>query len=306
MAPSTILHLDQPRSGGHLLQRMLSGQPQRHFLDHPFSQTRGKQVQWLTSGHVEEGMSAALKREWSYELQKGITALEKGVEEAGKEGKVLMFQDHCFNPAPPETVLRILDMIDKGETGRDGGDNITHLPEHLLLQPGLIPLFTIRNPRLAVPSAYRVLKKFGLPQGGGRANFSISTNPIWIRILYNWYLAHGIEPMIVDCDDIQCSRNTDLMQRLCVKLGLDAELLRFKWPRISDEERKGAHPAFYASQSTLLESEGVESGLAAKKRDLDKEEEGWEEEFGEDVGLVREMTEQAEVHWKWLMERRFR
>lgn len=304
MATSTILHLDQPRSGGHLLQRMLSGQTRRHFLDHPFSQTRGKQVQWLTGGSVSEGMSAQSRREWDVELQKGIAAWETGVEEAAKDGKLLMFQDHCFNPAAPETVLRILDLIEKGESGPEGGENVTHLPEHLLLQPGLIPVFTIRDPRLAVPSAYRVLKKFGLPQGGGRANFSISTNPIWIRILYNWYVDHGIEPVIVDCDDIQCSGETDFMQRLCVKLGLDPETVLFKWPRISDEERQAAHPAFYASQSTLLESEGIHSSLAARNWDLEKEEEGWEEEFGEDAGLVREMVQRADVHWRWLMERR--
>lgn len=306
MAPSTLLHFDQSRSGGTLLQRILSDQPNRHFLGHPFSSARGKQVEWLVGGNVAEGMNEGLREDFDRGVQKGIKAWEDGSKEALEAGKVLMIQDHCFNPSPPEVVQRLLKLVEEGETGPDEGENVTQLPARLLLQPGLVPLFTIRDPRLAVPSAYRVLKKFGLQGGGGRAMFSGSTNPIWIRLLYNWFRAHGVEPVIVDCDDIQTAASTDFLQRLCGKLDLDREKIRLSWPRISDEEREKTHPSFYASQSTLLESEGVNAGLAGRNRDMAKEVEGWEEAFGGDVGLVRRAVEGANVHYAWLMERRFR
>ena len=254
-------------------------------------------------------------------LRRGRTFGRRGREEGGTslvqctvvasmliaaQGNTLFIQDHCFNSAPPQTVQQILQMIEKGEAGPSEGENVLHLPETLLLQPGITPLFTIREPRLAVPSAYRVLKKFGLPHGSGKANFSVSTNLIWIRMQYNWFVAHGIEPLIVDCDDVQCAETSDFVQRLCLKLGLDPEKIIFSWPKISDEQRAETHPSLYASQSTLLESESVDARLAARSRDLAKDEEGWGEDFGEDLGLVRQTIEQADVHYRWLMERRFR
>lgn len=301
----TILHLDQSRSGGHLLQRILSDQPKRHLLDHPFSQARGKQVQWFINEHHADGMPDDLQKEWESDVTKGMKIWERGLSRAQVENKILVIQDHCFNPAPPSTVLHILDLISNDSSTRNDGENVTGLPENLLLQPGLIPLFTIRDPRLAVPSAYRVLQKFGLPAGGGRANFSVSTNLVWIRLMYNWFVAHGVEPVIVDCDDVQLSEGTDFLQRLCGRLGLDAERVKVEWESVTEKEKAATHPSFWASQSRLLESRGLQRELAAKGRDWVKEEEAWEEEFGGDVGLVREMVREAERHYGWLLERRF-
>lgn len=263
-------------------------------------------MQWLLGGIHEDGMDEVLRAEFDEEISKAIDAWEHGLKHAEKEAKVQITQDHCFNSAPPATVLHILDLIRKDDSGPDTGENVVDLPEHLLLQPGLIPLFTIRDPRLAVPSAYRVLKKFGLPRnGGGRANFSITTNPIWIRLMFNWYVAHGVEPVVVDCDDVQTAEGTDFLQRLAEKLGLEPWKLCLSWEKIGDVERAAAHPSFYASQSTLLESSGLNAGLAAKGRDWAREEERWAEEFEEDCRFVKEMVGNARIHYHWLLERKF-
>lgn len=133
-------------------------------------------------------MNAELQQLFHEMIGKGIAAWEEGsnVVEESEGKKVLMIQDHCFNFATPETVMRVLGTIEKGESRSEEGENIVNLPEKLLLQPNLIARFTIRDLRLAVPSAYRVLKRFGLDHAGGRAMLSVATNPIWIRLLHTW------------------------------------------------------------------------------------------------------------------------
>lgn len=305
MSQPTILHLDQPRSGGSLLQRILSGQPQQRLLDHPFAQARGKQVQWLTCEDYAEGMDDNLRQQFHMDVRAGMERWTDELARARQADETLVIHEHCFNSAPPETVSWVLEMISGDDHGAGNGMNVLGIPETLALQPHVMPVFTIRDPRLAVPSAYRALGRLGLPHGSGRANFSVSTNPVWIRLLYSWYTAHGVDPIIVDCDDIQTAGTTDFLQRLCVRLGRDPAALRFAWPKITEAERSTVHPLFYASQNTLLESSGIDPGLAACNRDIQAEEDSWEADFGEDVQLVREMIRQAQVHYTWLRERKF-
>ena len=76
------------------------------------------------------------------------------------------------------------------------------MPNSLLLRPGTIPLISIRDPRLCVPSAYRVLERMNLPHAGSRIFFLVTTCNVWNCVLYNFYKSHGIEPVVVDADDI--------------------------------------------------------------------------------------------------------
>ena len=85
MSPTQILHLDQPRSGSHLLQRMLSKQSKLKYLDHPFSQSRGKQVDWLLTEKYAEGMTAEKKAEFDAEVEKGTKMWRGALEAAEKE-----------------------------------------------------------------------------------------------------------------------------------------------------------------------------------------------------------------------------
>ena len=63
---------------------------------------------------------------------------------------------------------------------------------------------------------------------------------------------------------------------------------------------------FLASQRNLIESEGPNPGRAAKNIDFEKEEQGWEEEFGEDLAMVKEMIALAMPHYEWFQAKRFR
>jgi hypothetical protein len=182
-------------------------------------------------------------------------------------------------------------------------ENISGIPDQLLLQAGTIAVLTIRDPRIAVPSAFRVLRDMGLPHGSGRPNFTISTSPLWIRDLYNYFCANGIECIVIDADDVIA--DPDLVKDLCTKLDLNPAQLQRSWAKPTSEERARMHPSFYASQRVLIESEGIRPDLAKCNRDLDSEAKGWRADFGEDAEMVEEMIELALPHYKWLQERAF-
>ena len=132
----------------------------------------------------------------------------------------------------------------------------------------------------------------------------MTSNLIWTRLLYNFFSAHGIEPVLIDADDLMTDR--EFVGRFCVRLGLDPEATIFSWPKITEKEKADMHPMQYISQSTLYESTGVDSGLAVKNRNMEAEEIAWKREFGEDADMVEECIDRAMPHYKWLFERRFR
>jgi hypothetical protein len=181
--------------------------------------------------------------------------------------------------------------------------NFTSIPASLLLHEGTKPVLTIRDPRLAVTSAYRVLKDMGLPHGSGRPNFLISTSLQWQRLLYDFFVSHGILPLVVDADDLMTSPR--YARLLCEKLDLDPAQACLSWPSISGEERSALHPMFLASQRNLLESEGPNPSRAAPNIDFESEEQRWEVEFGEDMAMVKEMIALAMPHYEWFQSKRF-
>lgn len=221
------------------------------------------------------------------------------------QGLIAALEDHPFSAVSPECVLRYIEAVPANGTVAPSGSNFTMMPDECLLHPGTVPVLTIRDPRAAVPSAYRVLKAMGLPHGSGRPNFIVSTVPLWLRMLYEYYTANGIEPVIVDGDDLMT--DSEFGRQLCLKLGLDPAQAIFSWPTPSQEEKDKLHPNEYASQKNLIDSTGVDPSKAAKNRDLDAEERQWDGDFGlEDAALVREMIKMATPHYQYLYERRFK
>jgi hypothetical protein len=219
----------------------------------------------------------------------------------------LFIHSHPFFPILPNKILEYIHLLTSPEEEpcHLKNENFSLVPNSLLLHPGTIPLISIRDPRLCVPSTYRVLERMNLPRGGSRAFMLVTTCNVWNCVLYNFYKAHGIEAVVVDADDYMTSEG--FVRRLCVRLGLNPEEVRFRWEAVSGEQReREIHPMLWASQSTLFESGGVIAGRAARNSDLDGLEEKWREEFGEDAGLVGEMVGVAEGHYWWLYERRWR
>ena len=213
-----------------------------------------------------------------------------------------MLMQHAFFPALPDKILEYINLASEGGPSVHEGENFTAIPDALLLTPGTIPIFTIRDPRVAVPSAFRTLSRFGLTHGSGRPNFLLSTGLIWSQVLYDHYVSKGIQPIIVDGDDVMT--NEEYVRFLCTRAGLDPAEVYTRWSVPTDAERKDIHPMFYASQSFLIESSGIDPGRAAKNVDMEAELAKWDDEFGADTVLIRDAVKAAAPYYRYLYERR--
>lgn len=208
-----------------------------------------------------------------------------------------MLHTHSFFPVAPD---QILNFVTAPESDHSGKDNFTMMPDKLLLYPGTVPILTIRNPRLVVPSAHRAMRT--IIKGGGRANLLVVTNQIWCRLLYDYFSANGIEPLVIDADDYMTSR--DFVRGLCKRAGLNPEEAVFSWSQSTEDQKKQLPQAHVEIQSTLMNSGGMNPGRAAKNLDLEAEEKNWEEEFGTDANLIQDLIRLAMPHYDYLYGRR--
>ncbi len=146
--------------------------------------------------------------------------------------------NHIFFPVTAENLSNHMKYAERKES--PPGLNFTMIPEDLLLHSDTVPIFTIRDPRLVVPSTLEVLQRMNLPHGGGRPNYFMVTCGIWNRMLYDYYVTHGIQPIVVDADDYMTSE--DFVRELCTKIGLDPAQAYFSWCVTE------GYKAFYASK----------------------------------------------------------
>lgn len=209
-----------------------------------------------------------------------------------------MVHTHSFFPASPD---RMLEYITSPTAEAPSGDNFTLVPENLLLYPQTVPVITIRNPQLVVPSAYKAMR--AVINGGGRANMLVITCHLWARLLYDFYEANGIQPLVIDADDYMTSEK--FVREICRRTGLNPDQAIFSWDTASNEEQEKLAKPFAAVQTTLMDSTGANAGRAAKNVDLSAEEAKWEDEFGVDTAReIRELVQLAMPHFEYLHERR--
>ncbi|KAJ5172772.1 hypothetical protein N7492_005365 [Penicillium capsulatum] len=209
-----------------------------------------------------------------------------------------MIHTHSFFPASPD---RILDYVTSPASEPSSGDNFTLLPDNLLLRPGTVPVITIRDPRLVVPSAYRAMR--AVIKGGGRANMLVITCHVWGRFLYDFYANRRIRALVIDADDYMTSET--FVREICSQTGLDPDAATFSWPTATPEQQDKLAKPFAAVQTTLMRSNGANPGRAAKNVDLGAAEAKWEEEFGADTAReIGELVQLAMPHFEYLYERR--
>lgn len=197
---------------------------------------------------------------------------------------------------------RLLASVTAPGTLQNDDRGISLIPENLLLHPGTIPLFTIRHPVLYVSSSIRGIKKAGT--GETRASYIIGTSLGFSREMYDWFVAHGVEPVIAEADDYMTS--ADFNQRLAERLGLDPALVAVSWPETTEDEQKLMHPVLLRMQETLVKSQGLDASRAARNVDLAEERARWKEEFSEEeIMLIEEIIAYVTPHYEYLRERRF-
>lgn len=205
-----------------------------------------------------------------------------------------MVHTHSFFPIS-------LDDISQGlSNAQSKFNNFSLSPDDLFLKPGTVPILSIRNPRLAVPSAYRAMQSIMV--NISKANLQLVACPVWTCLLFDYYTARGFEPLVVDADDYMT--DTTFVETLCKKSGLDPKQVNHSWSLTSQQDKESFEKPYVAVQETLMSSTSANPNRAAKNIDLEAEEAKWESEFGESVVLIRELVELAIPFYEYLYQRR--
>ncbi|KAI5357479.1 hypothetical protein Slin15195_G038410 [Septoria linicola] len=142
----------------------------------------------------------------------------------------------------------------------------------------------------------------------GESNHSgilITTNLRWQRELYDWYLSNNITPILVEAEDYMTS--PAYVKKICKAAGLDEDAAVFKWEKVPEEEQKKMHPQVQILLKTLMNSEGLRPELAVKggaSVEVEKEEEKWRVEFGEEAARFVRSEVEANMEDYWYLRER--
>lgn len=286
------------------MRMVLDKQDNVDISPYVFQQARGMQVGWLRSDNYEDGYPNDTRPALNEAIEKDITAWQSRLEKDRAEQKLLVVQAYPFSPVAPDRILEYMRIVaSNGPNTKFEGENFTMIPDSLLLAPGTLPVLVIRSPRLTIPSTFRVLKNMlDLSEGGGKPMALMTTCNVWSRVLYGFYTANGITPLVIDGDDYLSSQ--DYVREICKRLGLDPAKAQFSWPAMSEEEKSKMHPMEFASAEELFKSTGPDAGRTEKNMQSELTKQHQEEEFGQDVGLIEELIRYAMPHYEYLWERR--
>ncbi|KAF2170688.1 hypothetical protein M409DRAFT_19503 [Zasmidium cellare ATCC 36951] len=300
--PSQIVFWSLPRSGCHMLEKVVfSKQENLKWLWHPHEPPIYPQFRWL-SGEDIENESNPDRMEFDTKSAESNEKWQATLKDAQNANQTLYMHEHALCTISSERVLEVV-KTPKSSERRDHKHNFTTVSDEVLLHPGTIPLITIRHPVLYVPSNYRATNS--LYTGCKRSNWIVNTSLAFNRDLYDYYVAHGIEPVVADSDDYMSSES--FARHLTGKLGLDPAKAIVSWPKATENEKQEMHPMLLQVQATLVDSGGIRPNRASKNLDLDAEREKWKKEFNADeLALMEELVDIAMPHYEYLRERRLR
>ncbi|PSN72391.1 hypothetical protein BS50DRAFT_544907 [Corynespora cassiicola Philippines] len=192
-------------------------------------------------------------------------------------------------------------------------NNVTCLPDAFLLRD-ISPTFLIRHPALTFPSALR-----NALSNQGPDVVLAATQTQWWECTYRWTRAlwtfyattsdSGFRretrdprvtfPIVLDAGDLG---DEGLVRRYAEVVGLEGAKVRFGWEA---EGLEGVGRLEARMKDTLLKSTGVIGGKL--RGDLQREKEGWREEFGEVLaGRLEGLVEEAMGDYEFLRGVRFR
>lgn len=164
--------------------------------------------------------------------------------------------------------------------------NETVLSDEFLLS--FTPTFLIRHPACVFPSNFRARFARTMPATDTEALEMVAEMKQWVtfrwtRNLYQFYASNGIEPLVLDADDVIYSR--EVVVKYAKHVGLDVNKLTWDW---EPAEMKKPENDLVALQqrytATITCSSGVRQDKSTRGLDLELEKKKWKEEFGEIIG----------------------
>lgn len=324
----TVLLLTHARTASHVIQRMLSKQPNIVSGEDWFHTDESRLPRRAVfSGGPLDTMDRAIPQELMTIMDKGYIEFRQFLDDANQQGKT------AFAYTQPHAMLSpklMSDLIHHGlESVRDGDPgpwlvtsasaselhtNPTVLPDAILLRPGTVPIINFRHPLLVCEGVFRGLRDLPAYRDNPVNDkvLLLGSQQYQQRLMYEWYLKHGkpvgIEPILVDADDYLGPEKELLMQKICDRIpGFDINKVIYSWPRATPEE-VAALPAFKSQAfKTILGSDGVLSGYDMANRNIDTEMIKWIDKWGQrDANTIRRLIDMAMPDYEFLRAHRLK
>lgn len=335
--PRRVFLISVPRSASHLLLKIVDIHNQPKFLT---NEQGGYFFFPAFAPAIHGGYADKPLNEWTSTQKEEIKAsfhgcvssLEEYSERAQKEDKAMFIKEHAYwfmNPAlmyemmtgnkDPELFktfqLRLSESYDPQSFSPS---NKTVLPDEYLRSWQVA--FIIRHPALAWASMYRAMTKIkGFGGMGGKEFMGVwktNTTLRWTRMVYDWCLEQGTQPVLVDADDV--THNPAAVKRFCELTGLDPEKMQYEW---SEETVKGTGPGMHDTENEHYEMQikincvmrstvDASSGIVKDKTptgpiDIAVEMEKWKAELGDEAAqLLHEAVLESMPDYEYLKERR--
>ncbi|EED18828.1 hypothetical protein TSTA_125420 [Talaromyces stipitatus ATCC 10500] len=267
--------------------------------------------------------------------EKSISDLQKWIDEAEKNGQFVFIKEHAIFMIDPVSVTNyhphkradkeradgteaLSELRKQWQFGRSCGEvelpnpsplNQTVVSDEFLLS--FTPTFLIRHPALTFPSFLRAYIGEGMPKTNFEASALVdeldhSMTFHWMHHLYDFYVSKGIEPLVVESDDVISSH--EVVIDYAHHIGLDTEKLHWNWSPASEKQLEmGGNSRLQRFLGTIMSSSGVMNDKMAKNLDLAVERKKWKQEFGGLIGeKMVEWVEAAMEDYEYLKERRLR
>lgn len=191
--------------------------------------------------------------------------------------------------------------------------NETVMPDAYLLS--WKPVFLIRHPIRVFESALRNMTNVfeecaesltkNSTDSSKKATIDSNTTYKFHRSLYNFYVSHGVRPIVIDADDMLVNPK-GITQKLALQIGLDPERLQYEWNPASPDELKQKEIHMRIMLRSLDASKGITTDkLGSTAGSPEEMMPVWTEKFGEAKALeLREKVEKAMPDYEYLCKRR--
>ncbi|KXT01761.1 hypothetical protein AC578_2791 [Pseudocercospora eumusae] len=322
--PKRFMLVTNPRTCSNLLVKILGLDNQPH-TKHGSYHFLGCTIAMATNNLWEKKCDEWTKeqRQFAYGVYaKGIESLE-GEMTPGPNDKICFTKEHVETFIDPSILEKYIYGDHKaqpftfdipGYSSEKSAGNETVFSDAYL--ESWNPIFLVRHPARAFESMYQsFIDVVKTPACEGATQESIdkfiefSMTLSWSRKLYDFYGSRGMDPVILDADDIVVSTEA-VTQKLARYIGFDTNSLQYKWNELSkeDKEKQGAH--MQRMFSSINESNGVKvdpaklsSGIKSAAELVPK----WTEAFGEETAKkIERWVEAAMPDYEYMRERRMR
>ncbi|KAF2214286.1 hypothetical protein CERZMDRAFT_95563 [Cercospora zeae-maydis SCOH1-5] len=255
-----------------------------------------------------------------------ISRLEEDIR-LDNDAQVGFTKEHCGTFMEPTAISRFVNGVSEngeppaaplrwsipGYESLYSERNGTVLPDAYLLT--WRPIFLIRHPIRVFESTLRNMTDvFNECADGITGNCTETSKQATIhsqstftfqRSLYDFYVSHGVRPIVIDADDLIVNTKA-ITQKLALQIGLDPEKLAYYWDPASAEEVKNRETHMRIMLTTLDTSSGIVTDkLGATAGSPEEMMPAWAEAFGEKKAqYLREKVEKELPDYEYLCNRR--